>query len=42
MLKKILTFMTFCMTLMKKNKIINNKNQFILNKFNDNNNVIDM
>ena len=37
MLKKILTFMTFCMTLMKKNKIKNNLNQFILNKFNDNN-----
>lgn len=34
--------MTFCMTLMKKNKIIKNKIQFILNKFNDNNNVIDM
>ena len=34
--------MTFCMTLMKKKKIINKKNQFILNKFNDNNNVIDM
>ena len=33
--------MTFCMTLMKKKKIINKKNQFILNKFNDNN-VIDM
>lgn len=27
MLKKTLTFMTFCMTLMKKNKIINNKIQ---------------
>ena len=34
--------MTFCMILMKKKKIINKKNQFILNKFNYNNNVIDM
>lgn len=30
MLKRTLIFMTFCMTLMKKNKIINNKIQFIL------------
>lgn len=33
--------MTFCMTLMKKNKKVNNNIQFILNKFNDNN-VIDI